>query len=117
MASKKTRFRKIVYKEVELFFHRDRTRKPVRLRLYDALSGWILVSEITLEEAHKYGVLEYIAGRNRRELLQLLERRFTVFAREGESLKAMLDRLRVECPAGEAQEVIRNAYVKATRAE
>ena len=115
MGSKKTRFRKVIYKGVEVFFHRDRNRKPVRLRLYDALSGWVLASELTPDEAHKYGTMEYVAGRNRRELLQLLERRFATFSREVESLKVMLTRLRRDYPAEEREEIIRNAYLKATR--
>ena len=57
-------FKTVFYKEVELFVHRDTTTKPAKLRLYDALSGWVIAAGMTKEEARYQGITNPIEVKN-----------------------------------------------------
>ncbi len=109
-ALKKPQFKTVFYQDVELFVHRDTTQKPAKLRLYDALSGWVVASQITKAEADSLGLTNHIEGRSEAELLQILENKVNSQVKNGESFKKLLIRLRKERPPGEQQQAITKAY-------
>jgi hypothetical protein len=110
------RFKTVFYKGVELFVHRDTTKKPVQLRLYDALSGWIVAAGMTKAEARYHGITNPIEGKNEEELIQILEHKLTGHDLKGESFKELITRRRGENPPREEQQAILEAYVEAKAA-
>jgi hypothetical protein len=109
-------FKTMFYKGVELFVHRDESKKPVQLRLYDALSGWVMAAGMTKAEARYQGIKNPIVGKNEEELLQILENKLTGHDLKGESFKDLITRRRGENPPREEQQAILKAYVEATAA-
>ena len=91
-------FKTVFYKGVELFVHRDVTKKPVQLRLYDALSGWIVAAGMTKAEARYQGIKNPIEGRNEEELIQILEHKLTGHDLKGESFKELITLAVVKIP-------------------
>ena len=102
---KKPYFKTVFYKDVELFIHRDPNQQPVRLRLYDAESGWIIAAGASRYE-----------GRNEEELLRILESKLVQANQQEKSFKELITRLRRESPPKQEQQAIRNAYVEAMAA-
>jgi len=109
-------FKTVFYKGVELFVHRDVTKKPVQLRLYDALSGWIVAAGMTKAEARYQGITNPIEGKNEEELIQILEHKLTGHDLKGESFKDLITRRRGENPPREEQQAILKAYVESKAA-
>ena len=110
------RFKTVFYKDVELFTYRDASKKPVQLRLYDALSGWIVAAGMTKAEARYQGITNPIQGKNEEELIQILENKLTGHDLKGESFRSLITRRRADNPPKEEQQTILKAYVAATAA-
>ena len=72
-------FKTVFYKGVELFVHRDESKKPVQLRLYNALSGWVIAAGMTKAEARYQGIKNRIEGKNEEELIQITSKLKTSF--------------------------------------